>query len=245
MSLLATAAEEYRMVTEACGLLDRSARGKLALTGGEAKSFLQGQVSNDVEALTPGSGCYAAFLTPKGKMLGDLRILDTGDELLLDTERNALQGLFNMIRRFSIGYDVALHKRTVERALFSVIGPAADALLADEPLAGPAVPRTGGARRRAARRRAHRRSRRQYGRVAEAGRDRTRAGAPGGRARIVRDRWFGARRRRGRRAAVPLSLRRKKAFELTGAGARPGRERKLRRVRMRGQERLDDADLID
>src|SRR5437763_2608754 len=138
MSLLATAAEEYRMVTEACGLLDRSARGKLALTGGEAKSFLQGQVSNDVEALTPGSGCYAAFLTPKGKMLGDLRILDTGDELLLDTERNALQGLFNMIRRFSIGYDVALHKRTVERALFSVIGPAADALLADaatEPLA--------------------------------------------------------------------------------------------------------------
>ncbi|RDJ94228.1 hypothetical protein B4Q13_16090, partial [Lacticaseibacillus rhamnosus] len=67
-----------------------SERGKLALTGGEAKSFLQGQVTNDVEALTPGTGCYAAFLTPKGKMLGDLRILDTGEELLLDTERVAL-----------------------------------------------------------------------------------------------------------------------------------------------------------
>ena len=39
-------------------------------------------------------------------MLGDLRILDTGDELLLDTERVALQELFNMIRRFSLGYDV-------------------------------------------------------------------------------------------------------------------------------------------
>ena len=62
----------------------------------------------------PGSGCYAAFLTPKGKMLGDLRILDTGDELLLDTERVALQELFNMIRRFCIGYDVELHKRTLE-----------------------------------------------------------------------------------------------------------------------------------
>src|SRR5438067_1465133 len=133
MSLLATAAEEYRMVTEACGLLDRSARGKLALTGGEAKSFLQGQVSNDVEALTPGTGCYAAFLTPKGKMLGDLRVLDTGGELLLDSERSALQGLFNMIRRFSIGYDVSLHKRTMERGLVSLIGPTADTLVPGVP----------------------------------------------------------------------------------------------------------------
>jgi tRNA-modifying protein YgfZ len=58
-------------------------------------------------------------------MLGDLRILDTGDELLLDTERSALQELFNMIRRFKIGRDVELHKRTLETALFSLIGPRA------------------------------------------------------------------------------------------------------------------------
>jgi folate-binding protein YgfZ len=104
------------------GLYDRSERGKLALTGAGAKEFLQGQVTNDVESLTPGTGCYAAFLTPKGKMLGDLRLLDTGDELLLDCERVALQELFNMIRRFSIGFDVQLHKRTLERGLLSVIG---------------------------------------------------------------------------------------------------------------------------
>jgi tRNA-modifying protein YgfZ len=119
---------DYRTITEACGVVDRSERGKLALSGAEAKSFLQGQVSNDVEALTPGTGCYAAFLTPKGKMLGDLRILDTGDELLLDTERMALQGLFNMIRRFSIGYQVELHKRTLESGLLSLIGPDAAAV---------------------------------------------------------------------------------------------------------------------
>ena len=41
-------------MTETCGIVDRSERGKLALTGSEAKSFLQGQVSNDVEALRPG-----------------------------------------------------------------------------------------------------------------------------------------------------------------------------------------------
>jgi len=130
MSSIAPPASEYRTVTEACGLLDRSERGKLALTGSEAKSFLQGQVSNDVEGLSPGQGCYAAFLTPKGKMLGDLRILDTGGELLLDTERTALQELFNMIRRFSIGFDVELHKRTLERGLLSLLGPEADAIAA-------------------------------------------------------------------------------------------------------------------
>jgi tRNA-modifying protein YgfZ len=119
---------DYATLTEACGLLDRSERGKLALSGAGAKDFLQGQTSNDVEGLHAGTGCYSTFLTPKGKMLGDLRVLDTGDELLLDTERVTLQELFNMIRRFSIGYDVELHKRTLERGLLSLIGPTAPSL---------------------------------------------------------------------------------------------------------------------
>jgi tRNA-modifying protein YgfZ len=113
----------YRALTEACGLVDRSERGKLALTGAEAKSFLHGQVTNDIEGLEPGRGCYAAFLTHKGKMLGDMRVLDLGDELLLDTERVSLQGLFNMIRRYKLGMDVELHKRTLEWGLLSLIGP--------------------------------------------------------------------------------------------------------------------------
>ena len=125
MTSIDTLATDYRAITEACGLLDRSERGKLALTGADAKEFLQGQVSNDVEGLTPGAGCYAAFLTPKGKMLGDVRILRSDDELLLDTERVALQPLFNMIRRFSLGYQVELHKRTLERGMLSLLGPAA------------------------------------------------------------------------------------------------------------------------
>jgi tRNA-modifying protein YgfZ len=116
----------YRALTEACGLVDRSERGKLALTGSEAKDFLHGQVTNDIESLEPGQGCYAAFLTHKGKMLGDLRVLDLGDELLLDTERVALQELFNMIRRYKLGRDVELHKRTLELALLSLVGPGTD-----------------------------------------------------------------------------------------------------------------------
>ena len=55
-------------------------------------------------------------------MLGDLRVLATDDELLLDTERVALQALFDMIRRFKVGFDVELHKRTLQSGLLSLIG---------------------------------------------------------------------------------------------------------------------------
>ena len=137
MSAIGTFETDYETATERCGLLDRSDRGKLALTGAGTGEFLQGQVSNDVLALTPGTGCYSTFLTPKGKMLGDLRILDAGEELLLDTERAALQELFDMIRRFSIGHDVELHKRTLQRGLLSLIGPGADDVVTS---AGAAIP---------------------------------------------------------------------------------------------------------
>jgi folate-binding protein YgfZ len=121
---------EHRTLIEGCGLLDRSERGKLALSGAGAVEFLNGQVTNELADLRPGDGRYAAFLTHKGKMLGDLRILATAAdadgapaELQLDTERAALQELFEMIRRFKVGYDVELHKRTLERGLLSLIGP--------------------------------------------------------------------------------------------------------------------------
>jgi len=126
-------AAEHAVVSERCGLLDRSERGKLALTGAGAVEFLNGQVTNELANLAPGEGRYAAFLTHKGKMLGDLRILATSvgadgapAELQLDTERVALQELFDMIRRFKVGYDVELHKRTLERGLLSLIGPESD-----------------------------------------------------------------------------------------------------------------------
>jgi tRNA-modifying protein YgfZ len=126
-------AAEYATLTERCGMVDRSERGKLALRGTGAVEFLNGQVTNELVGLKPGEGCYAAFLTHKGKMLGDLRILAVGDdresaptELLLDTERIALQALFDMIRNFKVGYEVELHKRTVECSLISLVGPGAN-----------------------------------------------------------------------------------------------------------------------
>src|SRR4051794_22253876 len=126
--------DAYTAMTEGAALVDRSESGKLALTGPGAKEFLNGQVSNEIEALEPGSGCYAALLTHKGKMLADLRVIDTPDELLLLCERPALQALFDALRRFKIGFDCELHKRTLERGLLSLIGPAADATLKGQSL---------------------------------------------------------------------------------------------------------------
>jgi folate-binding protein YgfZ len=123
MAAASTLDAEYRTITERAGIIDRSERGKLALSGSDAKEFLASQVTNDIEALEPGTGCYAALLTPKGKMLGDLRVLDTGDELLVDVERAALQAIFDVMRRATIGFGVELHKRTLQRGLLSLVGP--------------------------------------------------------------------------------------------------------------------------
>jgi folate-binding protein YgfZ len=116
---------DHEVLTTACGLVGRSPDGKLALTGGEAAGLLSGQLTNDIEALVPGTGCYAALLTNKGKMLADLRVVRTDDELLLLTERPTLQVLFDTLRRASVGWDAELHKRTLEQELVSLIGPRA------------------------------------------------------------------------------------------------------------------------
>jgi folate-binding protein YgfZ len=132
-------AADYEVLRDGCGLLDRSERGKLALTGDDAVEFLNGQVTNELATLSAGEGRYAAFLTHKGKMLGDMRVLAVAGEspgeleLLLDTERAALQNLFDMIRRFKVGYRVELHKRTLERGLLSLIGPGAGDVLPLDP----------------------------------------------------------------------------------------------------------------
>ncbi len=65
-------------MAQPAGIVDRSDRGRLAISGGEARAALNGIVTNEVEGLEPGHGLLAAVLTPKGKMLGDLRILEHG-----------------------------------------------------------------------------------------------------------------------------------------------------------------------
>src|SRR3954471_11493349 len=100
------ASTEYDRLRESAGLVDRSYRGKLRLTGSEASEYLQGQVTNDVEGLEPGAGCYAALLTHKGKMVADMRVLRGADFLWLDTEPAVLPVMLRNAQMYGIGRDV-------------------------------------------------------------------------------------------------------------------------------------------
>jgi folate-binding protein YgfZ len=129
---LATIDPQYLAATQRVALLDRSERGKLALSGPDCVAFLDSLLSNDIASLPAGAGADATLLTHKGRMLAEVRVLRTEDELLLDTERAGLQALFDALHQFRVGYRAELHKRTVERGLLSLIGPGADGVL-DEP----------------------------------------------------------------------------------------------------------------
>jgi folate-binding protein YgfZ len=119
------ATSDYELVTEAVGLVDRSERAKFVVRGGEAADFLQGQVSNDVEALEPGTGCYATVLTHKGKLRTDLRILRGDDWFWLDTEAIGHAVLAHMLRTYTLGREVQFEDVTESRSLLSLVGPAA------------------------------------------------------------------------------------------------------------------------
>jgi folate-binding protein YgfZ len=127
------ATTDYELLTESAGLLDRSERAKFVVRGGEAVDFLQGQVSNDVEALAPGTGCYAAILNHKGKLRTDLRILRGKDFLWLDTEAIGHAVLRHMLDTYSVGRDVQWEDLTEDHAILSLIGPGADELAPEAP----------------------------------------------------------------------------------------------------------------
>ena len=114
---------EIEALRSGAALVDRSYLGRLALSGPQAREALGALATNDIEGLQPGAGCFAACCTAKGRMLGEIRVLYTGDELLLDMERDSLQPVFDLVRHGLVGYEAELHKRTLETAEFSLLGP--------------------------------------------------------------------------------------------------------------------------
>jgi folate-binding protein YgfZ len=127
------ATSEYELVTESVGLLDRSDRAMFVVRGGEAADFLQGQVSNDVEALAPGEGCYATILTHKGKLRTDLRVLRGADFYWLDTEPIGHAVLRHMLVTYSLGRDVQWEDVSDGHSVLSLLGPGADGLAESAP----------------------------------------------------------------------------------------------------------------
>jgi folate-binding protein YgfZ len=132
MTLPAAQSTEYRAAREAAALVDASDREQLRVTGGERASFLHGMVTNDVEGLPAGGSCYAAMLTAKGAMVGDLRVLKRDDELVLDTGPGRGAAVKDFLNRYLISEDAELHDAP-ELAVVGVVGPRAEDVVARWP----------------------------------------------------------------------------------------------------------------
>ncbi len=126
---------QYRALKEEAGVVDRSARGKLVVRGADAAEYLQGQLTNDVEALAPDAGCYAALLDRKGHMQADMRVLRLGGgELWLDTEPGTVATVERHLRMYSIGREVEIEDASADWSILSVVGPAAAEVAGSPPL---------------------------------------------------------------------------------------------------------------
>src|SRR5262249_25276332 len=79
--------EYYKAARNGTALVEKDWDGIALLTGSERGSWLQGMVTNDVQKLTPGTGCYAAHLNPQGKVKAHMTILRDEDSLVLVLER--------------------------------------------------------------------------------------------------------------------------------------------------------------
>ncbi len=125
---------QYRQLREECGLLERE-RGVIAVTGPDGAEYLQGQLTNDVEALAVGEGQYAALLDRKGHMQADMRVLRVAEgEILVEVEAAATPAVLRHLTMYSVGRDVAVADRSGERAVLSLIGPRSAEIAGAPPL---------------------------------------------------------------------------------------------------------------
>jgi folate-binding protein YgfZ len=120
---------EYVALRESAGVSDLSFRGRICLTGADRVRFLHGQVTNDVNRLRPGEGCYAALTTAKGKLQGDLNIYNLPDELLLDFEPGLTTTISGRFEKYIVADDVQVVDVAPLYGLLSVQGPKAEAVV--------------------------------------------------------------------------------------------------------------------
>jgi folate-binding protein YgfZ len=120
---------EYEALSKEAGLLDLTHSGTIEVSGDDRVRFLHGMLTNDIKGLQPGQGCYAAFLTAQGRMVGDLRVFCLRETLLLTTEPGVRDKLAPALAKYVIGERPRLVDRSEELAILSVQGPRAPEVL--------------------------------------------------------------------------------------------------------------------
>ena len=121
---------EYSALHNGALFFDRTDRMRLRVSGPKAAELVTGMVTNDVSALSPGEGQYAAALTPKGKIVADLRIFAFEDSLLIDTSASASAGWMEMVRKYINPRLAPYRDVTSELNDFGVFGRSARSVVA-------------------------------------------------------------------------------------------------------------------
>jgi len=115
----------YAALRSGAALVDRSSSGWILMTGVDRRAYLQGLLTNDISALTPGTGCYAAMLTAQGRMITDMRVFELGHAVLLEVPRELSAGIKDHLERFVFSEDVQVEDVTESRAAVGLYGPKA------------------------------------------------------------------------------------------------------------------------
>jgi tRNA-modifying protein YgfZ len=124
-------ATTYRTVRERVASLDRSDRGLIVVSGSDRGEYLQGLLTNDIVGLKSGTGCYAAYLTPQGRMISDLYVYELGDVMLLALPRPQKDVVLAKLDQLVFSEDVQLGDVTETFLATAIVGPSAAATLAD------------------------------------------------------------------------------------------------------------------
>lgn len=124
-----TLTEDDRSIREAAALGTVAERRQIAVTGQDRAAYLQGLLTNDIVALTPGTGCYAAWLTPQGRMLTDLHVLQSDHMILLDVPAIAEVSTLARLDQFIFSEDVQVASLSEHLVTAWVHGPQGAAVL--------------------------------------------------------------------------------------------------------------------
>jgi folate-binding protein YgfZ len=118
-------AVEYDALRTGALVVDRSHRTRMSFEGERRADTLTGLVTNDVGGLAVGSGLYAAALTPRGKIIADVRVFARRSELLVDVPVRAADGWAAMIRKYVNPRTTRYVDRTTTLGDMAVAGPRA------------------------------------------------------------------------------------------------------------------------
>ena len=120
----------YLAAREAAAVFDRSDRGKIAVAGADRRAYLHAMLTNDISSLQAGGGCYAAYLTPQGRLIADMVVLELGDLLLVDLDRSVTAAVLAKLDQFVFNEDVKLGDLSDAFGKLVVVGPSAAAVVA-------------------------------------------------------------------------------------------------------------------